>query len=68
MLDLNSATIAQIANLEGVSLAEAMDIHLWQPFRSWEDLEGIPGFDNSSVDRLRAAGGFLTAPVSRRER
>ena len=39
-----------------MSRAQALQLHLWRPFRSWEDVATAPGLDDRTVRRLRAAG------------
>ena len=74
MCDLNTASVDEIASLPKVSRAQALQLHLWRPFRSWEDVATAPGLDDHAVRRLRAAGARLNpidlgeprlAPLSR---
>jgi DNA uptake protein ComE-like DNA-binding protein len=52
MIDLNSASIHDIANA-GIAPAVARELLFWGPFRSWEDLLWISGVDDTILDRLR---------------
>jgi DNA uptake protein ComE-like DNA-binding protein len=52
MIDLNSASIHDIANA-GIEPAVARELLFWGPFRSWEDLLWISGVDDTILDRLR---------------
>jgi DNA uptake protein ComE-like DNA-binding protein len=63
MCDLNSATIDEIASLNGVSVPQAYDLALWRPYLDWEEVADIPGFDHEFVARLRASGATLVIPA-----
>jgi DNA uptake protein ComE-like DNA-binding protein len=52
MIDLNSASIHDIANA-GIERAVAREVVFWGPFRTWEDLLWIQGVDDAILDRLR---------------
>jgi DNA uptake protein ComE-like DNA-binding protein len=60
--DLNSATVAEIAEIPGVSLSQAYDLSLWRPYLDWEEVEMVPSFDHVSVAALRDAGAKLVVP------
>lgn len=62
MCDLNSATVEEIARLEGVTLSQAYELSLWRPYLDWEEVAGIPGFEPADVQRLQAAGAELVLP------
>ena len=61
MIDLNSATLHDIANA-GIEPAVAREVLFWGPFRSWEDLLWICGVDDTILDRLRT--GFEIGTVA----
>jgi DNA uptake protein ComE-like DNA-binding protein len=61
--DLNSATVKEIAQLEGVSLSQAYDLALWRPYLDWEEVSAIPGIEAADVERLKAAGAGLVLPA-----
>lgn len=61
MSDLNFACVGDLTST-GVSQAVAVQLLLWRPYRSWEELEAIPGFRQEVVDRLRSAGFGIVAP------
>lgn len=63
MCDINSASVEQIANLDGVSLAQAYDLVLWRPYADWRAVEAVPGFDETSVIALQRAGAVLNYPI-----
>jgi len=60
--DLNSATVADIAVLQGISIGQAYDLALWRPYLDWEEVEMVPGFDLEAVLALREAGAMLIVP------
>lgn len=62
MCDLNSASVEEIANLEGVTLEQAFSITLWRPYLDWIEVESVPGLDYD-VAALRAAGAVLVIPA-----
>ena len=59
MCDLNTASIEDIAALPKVARDQALQLHLWRPFRCWDDVAAVPGLDDRAVQRLRAAGARL---------
>lgn len=62
MCDLNSAPVAEIAGLAGVSISQAYDLALWRPYLDWEEVEMVPGFDLEAVAALREAGARIVVP------
>ena len=56
MCDLNTASVDEIAALPKMTRAQALQLQLWRPFRSWEDVAAASGLDDRAVQRLRAAG------------
>lgn len=61
MNDLNFACVDDLT-LAGVRPAMAVQVMLWRPYRSWDDLQMIPGFKEEVADRLQAAGFGIIAP------
>lgn len=59
MCDLNTASVDEIAALPRVSRDQALQVQLWRPFRSWEEVATAAGLDDRAVHRLRAAGARL---------
>src|SRR5690606_9313294 len=49
MIDLNAATLEELAALPGVGEALAYDLLLWRPYLSWEEVAHVPGFDRARV-------------------
>jgi DNA uptake protein ComE-like DNA-binding protein len=65
-MDLNTANVQTIAKLVGIE--RAYDLYLWRPYLSWEEVEGVPGFDRARVRRLKAAGAKIKLPGDPRTR
>ena len=59
MCDLNRAPIHELAAL-GVDTNRALDLQLWRPYRSWQDVEKVPGMDARFVAKLKEAGATLS--------
>ena len=59
MCDLNKASLGEIAALPEVNYSEALAIQLWRPYRSWDDVRDIPGFDDGTLQKLEDAGAVL---------
>ena len=62
MCDLNTASVAEIANLDGITVSDAYDLMLWRPYLDWQEVEAVPGFDWERTEALRTAGAVLVAP------
>jgi DNA uptake protein ComE-like DNA-binding protein len=58
-IDLNNASEQELAALPMVGPTRARDLVSNRPFRSWEDLERVPGFSKGMVDDLRSGGALL---------
>lgn len=67
-LDLNTAPEEVLANLPTVGPRRAADICAKRPFRSWDDVEPIEGFDRGLVDDLKSGGAQLGMPRSLSDR
>ena len=61
MSDLNFASVDDLT-LAGVGPVMAAQVMLWRPYRSWHELQMIPGFEEEVADRLQAAGFGIIAP------
>jgi DNA uptake protein ComE-like DNA-binding protein len=59
MCDLNSATPQQILTLRGVTPTDAYELLLWRPYRTWDQVMMVPGYDFERVAALRNAGATL---------
>jgi DNA uptake protein ComE-like DNA-binding protein len=62
MVNLNIATIEQLAMLPGVGALRAYDLIVWRPFLYWDEVEAVPGFDRDRVVRIREAGATIALP------
>ena len=56
MCDLNTASVDEMAALPKMTRALALQLQLWRPFKSWDDVAIASGLDDRAVQRLRAAG------------
>ncbi|HZI12102.1 MAG TPA: helix-hairpin-helix domain-containing protein [Myxococcus sp.] len=65
-IDLNTADADALSRIEGISEARARQLLAHRerhgPFRSWEEVEAVPGLGPVLVERLRAAA--LLGPAS----
>ena len=59
MCDLNTASVDEIAALPKMTRAQALQLQLWRPFRSWEDVAIASGLDERGLQRLRTAGATV---------
>jgi DNA uptake protein ComE-like DNA-binding protein len=66
MIDLNAASLEQLAALPGVGEALAYDLLLWRPYMSWEEVALVPGFDPRRAEVLRRAGARVGLPAEAR--
>ena len=62
MCDLNRAKVDEIAALDGLDRARALELLLWRPYASWQEVESVPGMDARIVARLQRAGAKLSRP------
>jgi DNA uptake protein ComE-like DNA-binding protein len=60
-MNLNAASVDELTTLPDVDAASAYDLLLWRPYRSWEEVALVPGFDEDRAQALRAAGVILGA-------
>jgi hypothetical protein len=65
VIDLNSATLEQLAALPGMGWAEACELALWRPYYSWADLD-IPALACIDVAVLIRAGAAIVPPDTSR--
>jgi len=59
VVDLNSASEEEIANLPMVGLERAKRLCESRPFGSWDDIKRIPGFGNGMIAHLKSGGAKL---------
>ena len=65
LVDLNTAEIAEITSLPGVSPRIAEAIVARRPIRNWDDLKEVPGMSQGLIKQLRNSGvrlGLLSRP------
>lgn len=63
-IDLNNATVSQIARIGGIGPDLAARLVDRRPLLRWADLETIPGFDHEMVNDLRGSGAKLGRPTA----
>jgi DNA uptake protein ComE-like DNA-binding protein len=61
-IDLNSATLDEIAALPMVGRQRAQAIVDHRPFNSWEEVRRVPGLDAGMVDDLKSGGARIGSP------
>lgn len=61
-VDLNSASVDELADLPMVGRERAESIVQARPFGSWEDVKRIPGFSAGMVDDLKSGGAQIGSP------
>ena len=62
MCDLNTASFAEMAALDGITISDAYELQLWRPYLDWFEVESVPGFDRERIDAVRTAGAVLVVP------
>lgn len=63
-IDINHATVDELARLEGVGRERAQEIIRRRPFRNWEDVRQIPGLEEKVLEALQRGatiGGGMAA-------
>lgn len=64
VVDLNTAPEKELADLPMVGPKRARALIEARPFRSWDDVEKIPGFDAGMLDDLKSGGAQIGGPQS----
>ena len=59
VVDLNTASEAELADLPMVGPERAKRLCQQRPFKSWDEVEGIPGFGKGMIDDLRSGGAQI---------
>lgn len=67
VIDLNTATLEQLAALPGMGWAEACELALWRPYQSWSDLD-IPALACIDLGLLWSSGAVIMPPDTRQWR
>jgi DNA uptake protein ComE-like DNA-binding protein len=62
LVDLNTASQQELEDLPMVGPERARKLMDARPFRSWEDVERVPGFDRGMIDDLKSGGAQLGKP------
>jgi DNA uptake protein ComE-like DNA-binding protein len=61
VIDLNTASEDELAELPMVGRERARALAENRPFKSWEDVERVPGFGSGMVDDLKSGGATIGA-------
>lgn len=59
ILDLNTASAEELADLPMVGAKRASELIQARPFNWWEDVEKVPGIDLGMVDDLPSGGARI---------
>ena len=58
-VDINSASEQELQQVGGLGPERAQRIVQSRPFRDWDELKSVEGFDDKLVDDLKGAGATL---------
>jgi DNA uptake protein ComE-like DNA-binding protein len=61
-IDLNTAGEKELAELPMVGSARARALIEHRPFRDWDEVRRVPGFDQRLVEDLKRLGLYLGTP------
>lgn len=64
LVDLNSAPRETLEDMPMVGPGRADDLIKARPFKSWEEVAQIPGFDKGMVHNLKTGGAQLVSGTS----
>jgi DNA uptake protein ComE-like DNA-binding protein len=59
IVDLNTAPEKELADLPMVGPKRARELMQHRPFKSWDDVLNVPGFDKGMVDDLKSGGAQI---------
>jgi DNA uptake protein ComE-like DNA-binding protein len=59
IVDLNTASEQEIEDLPMVGPERARRLIEARPFKSWQEVERVPGFDGGMVDDLKSGGAQI---------
>ncbi len=65
-IDLNSADLEELAEIEGVGRQRAQDLIENRPYDSWDDVLELPGFSEQLVRKMQQAGVTIGGTKTRR--
>ena len=57
--DLNTASEEELAQVPQIGRERASALIEHRPYRSWEDVDKIPGFSRGLVEDIRQSGGTI---------
>lgn len=69
-IDLNNSPLYELGRIGGLGLVLAQRIVENRPFRKWDDVKAIEGFNEELVNDLRGSGaklGRITAAAAKRK-
>lgn len=62
-INLNTASMEELSHLRMVGRNRAQDIINYRnehgPFRSWDDLDNVPGFSKGMIEDIKKSGATL---------
>lgn len=59
IVDLNTAPEEELADLPMVGPKRARELMRHRPFKSWDDVQNVPGFDGGMIDDLKSGGARI---------
>jgi DNA uptake protein ComE-like DNA-binding protein len=59
IVDLNTAPEEELADLPMVGPKRARDLMQHRPFKSWDEVQNVPGFDKGMIDDLKSGGAQI---------
>jgi len=59
IVDLNTAPEREIADLPVIGAERAKALRAARPFKSWQDVEKLPGFGPGMIDDLKSGGAQI---------
>ena len=58
-IDLNQASVEELADLPMVGKQRAEELAKRRPFPNWDEVEKVPGFSKGMIDDLKSGGANL---------
>ena len=59
IVDPNTAPEEELADPTMVGPKRARDLIQHRPFKSWEEVQNVPGFDSGMIDDLKSGGAQI---------